>query len=44
VLITAKMPSEWGDLEDLVVAILNEAGLEARRNVRINLPRGSVSL
>jgi hypothetical protein len=44
VLITAEMPSEWGELEDLVVAILNEAGLEAKRNVRINLPRGSVDV
>ena len=38
------MPSEWGELEDLVAAILNEAGLQARRNVTITLPRGSVDV
>ncbi len=43
-LITARMPSEWGELEDLVAGILNEAGLQARRNVTIALPRGSVDV
>jgi len=43
-LITAAMPSEWGELEDLVVAILNEAGLVARRNESISLPRGTVDV
>ena len=41
-LITAEIPSEWGELEDLVVAILNEAGLVAKRNESISLPRGTV--
>jgi hypothetical protein len=44
VLITAEMPSEWGELEDLVAAILNEAGLVAKRNVTMTLPRGSVDI
>src|ERR1022692_4009773 len=42
-LITSKMPEQWGELEDLVTAILNEAGLHARRAVAITLPRGSVN-
>jgi hypothetical protein len=38
------MPEDWGELEDLVTAILNEAGLQARRAVLVVLPRGSVNV
>jgi hypothetical protein len=43
-LITSQMPEQWGELEDLVTAILNEAGLQARRGVSLTLPRGSVDV
>jgi len=43
-LITSRMPDEWGELEDLVTAILNEAGLHARRAVPVVLPRGNVNV
>ena len=43
-LITSLVPEEWGELEDLVTAILNEAGLQARRDVSLPLPRGSVDV
>lgn len=43
-LITSRMPEEWGELEDLVTAIFNEAGLRARRAVPVVLPRGSVNV
>jgi hypothetical protein len=43
-LITSRMPEEWGELEDLVTAILIEAGLEARRAVSLTLPRGGVDV
>jgi hypothetical protein len=43
-LITSRIPEEWGELEDLVTAILNEAGLEARRDVSLTLPRGGVDV
>lgn len=43
-LITSRMPEEWGELEELVTAILNEAGLEAKRDVSLTLPRGSVDV
>src|ERR1017187_8562655 len=38
------MPEQWGELEDLVTAILNEAGLQARRGVSLTRPRGSVDV
>jgi hypothetical protein len=38
------MPEQWGELEDLVTAILNEAGLQTRRGVSVTLPRGSVDV
>jgi hypothetical protein len=43
-LITSQMPEDWGGLEDLVTAILNEAGLEAKRDVSLTLPRGGVDV
>ena len=38
------MPSERGELQGLVGAILNEAGLFATRNVTITLPRATVDV
>ncbi|MGO9241900.1 MAG: restriction endonuclease [Bryobacteraceae bacterium] len=43
-LITTRIPEEWEELEDLVAAILNEVGLQARRDVNLTLPRGSVDV
>lgn len=43
-LIRSQMPEQWGELEDLVTAILNEAGLQTRRGVSVTLPRGSVDV
>jgi hypothetical protein len=43
-IITSQVPEAWGELEELVTAILNEAGLEARRDVSLRLPRGSVDV
>jgi hypothetical protein len=44
VLITSELPSKWGALEALVAGILNEAGLVARRNVTLTIPRGSIDV
>ncbi|MEO9338870.1 restriction endonuclease [Mesorhizobium sp. SB112] len=43
-LITAHVPETWEQLEDLVAAILGECGMQATRQVTINLPRGSVDV
>jgi hypothetical protein len=43
-LITSATPERWDELEDLVTAILNEAGLAASRQVKINLTRGYVDI
>ncbi|HKV56026.1 MAG TPA: restriction endonuclease [Candidatus Binataceae bacterium] len=43
-LITSQIPEQWDDLEALVAAILNEAGLQAQRDVSLPLPRGSVKI
>jgi hypothetical protein len=43
-LITSKIPSDWAELETIVTSILNEAGMNARRQVRLQLPRGEVDV
>jgi Restriction endonuclease len=43
-LITAKLPDAWDELEDLVAAILTECGMKAQRQVSLQLPRGSVDV
>jgi hypothetical protein len=42
--ITSHMPDTWEELEELVAAILAESGMEARRQVSLKLPRGSVDV
>jgi hypothetical protein len=41
-LITSRLPDKWDELEDLVTAILNECGMNARRKISLKLPRGNV--
>lgn len=43
-LITAHAPETWEQLEELVTAILGECGMQATRQVTINLPRRSVDV
>jgi hypothetical protein len=43
-LITAQNPDDWEQLEELVTAILNECGMNARRQASLVLPRGSVDV
>lgn len=43
-IITCRSPSDWRDLEEIVESILQEAGMNARRNVRLELPRGNVDV
>ncbi|MES0205225.1 restriction endonuclease [Mesorhizobium sp. LNHC209A00] len=43
-LITARIPDNWEELEDLIQAILAECGMKATRQVTIKLPRGSVDV
>ncbi|TIL42769.1 restriction endonuclease [Mesorhizobium sp.] len=43
-LITAHVPETWEQLEELVTAILGECGMQATRQVTINLPRGNVDV
>ena len=43
-LITNAAPESWQELEEMVTAILNESGMAARRQVRLELPRGNVNV
>lgn len=43
-LITARVPESWEQLEELVAAILTECGMQAKRQVTLNLPRGNVDV
>lgn len=43
-LIASATPERWEELEELVTAILNEAGMTAKRQVTLDLPRGDVDV
>lgn len=43
-LITDRTPNSWQDLEELVTAFLCECGMDARRQVTLELPRGAVDV
>ncbi|MDX8495316.1 restriction endonuclease [Mesorhizobium sp. VK22B] len=43
-LITSQIPESWEQLELLVTAILSECGMEARRQIALDLPRGTVDV
>jgi Restriction endonuclease len=43
-LITSENPASWEQLETLVTSILAESGMNARRNVTLSLPRGTVEV
>lgn len=43
-LITEETPDRWDRLEELVTAILSECGMEATRQVSLQLPRGAVDI
>ncbi len=41
---TDKPPTTWVGLEELVTAILHECGMDARRQIHLSVPRGSITV
>ena len=42
--ITDNTPDTWEELEEIVTAILCECGMDARRQVRLSTPRGTITV